>query len=832
MKRFIKWALAALLLMTPMAAAAEDAAMPPVPETPPIVAQEEAAPYVLDKQLEVAAFFGPGNYGGFNSSLIGGAGPGSIPGLVIHITPESMSNDGTNVTAWDNLAGTFDFSQSTSSKRFRYAATANPNSGPAAQGNATNNSSMYLDASGLGILNGATGCTTFAVWKTTGTQAQSVFYADTGTGSSTNRFTHHHQQDSNGNGSITFRTPGNASDSYGFENTFGSNSGVYTDNTWGVETVRHDVPANHATISYNGRVVGDTSVWYFAAGSGYTAADSTRIAIGAGGDAGQWDIMRNDGYIAELLVYNRPLTYAQEKIVWDYIHAEYPSIAKAYGSETHIVLYRGDSIQQSLTKVKDSIPLLATYGLSSPELVYWRNDGRSGWTIQQVDSDITGAKGILNGTYPSHLSLADAIDDLSVGTNNVASGSESAATAFGRLTTQYATLTTNNVAVNSSGVGRGRIICKQLPRTNNATTTNVFALNTEMTNRYNELANVGVEGIVDPTSLAAFDGSPDGLTDVSDTTYYNGDKIHPNATGDALIAPLHTAQIEQIRKRRQIETLYGQYIKAWYAAGEEIMLNSGNVSSWGDRNGSTTNYDMVQATAAKRPLFSTNYRLGFPGVDFDGAANPNNDFLAVGSSGLNMLRNNNNVLMMGVIAPDSATPAANEYVFLSAITGSNSTARCAITHTTANKISLAARNQDGGSADSTTSTATIGTSPSVIAVYADMANTDSYIWLNGTLDTTDLTFDNGVSPKKLADTDAGWVGIGSHGGNGNIFNGKISEFIIMADFPDKATEDAARDLIEEYLGKKFTITVSALDSELLDNVVPFHRPWHEVARAA
>jgi hypothetical protein len=129
MKRFIKWALAALLLMTPMAAAAEDAAMPPVPETPPIVAQEEAAPYVLDKQLEVAAFFGPGNYGGFNSSLIGGAGPGSIPGLVIHITPESMSNDGTNVTAWDNLAGTFDFSQSTSSKRFRYAATANPNGG-------------------------------------------------------------------------------------------------------------------------------------------------------------------------------------------------------------------------------------------------------------------------------------------------------------------------------------------------------------------------------------------------------------------------------------------------------------------------------------------------------------------------------------------------------------------------------------------------------------------------------------------------------------------------------------------------------------------------------
>ena len=851
MRRFINIAVLTLLaFMAPTALAVDTLPAPEPPVVQETVAEqvetaqdsqkisqpEDEAPNVLSEPIQIAGFFGPGNYGGFTGTsaqgFIGSAGPASISGLKIWLTPESMTNDGTNVTAWDNVGSPYDFTQVVdTAKRFRYAATGGPEGGPAARGNATNNSYMVLDSGGLGLLNGATGCTSFAVWKTTGTQSQDVFYVDTGSGASTNRFTHHHQNDSNGNGTVTFRTPGNASDSYGFENTFSSNTGVFTDGVYGVETVRHDVPANHFSINYNGRIVGDGPVWYFNAGATYTAANSTRISIGAGGDAGQWDQMRSDGYITELIVYNRPLSYAEEKTVWNYLHAKYPTITKAYGSETDIVLYDGDSIMQSLTRAKDSVPVLATYGMASPQYIYFRNDGISGTNIQTAESDITGAKGILNGIYPSHLSLRNAIYDISIGTNNVSSGSESAATAFGRLVSLFGTLTTNNIAVTSGGVARGRIVTKQIPRTDVSTTNNVFGFNTEMTNRYNELANVGVEGIVDPTSLAAFDGSPDGLTDVSDTTYYQADKIHPNAAGNALLAPLHTAQIEQIRKRRQIESLYGQYIKAWYAAGEEITLNGSTISSWGDRNATSTNTDMIQAMAAKQPAFSKNYRLGYPGVDFDGVASPNNDVLAVAAAGRDILRNNNNALLIGAIASDGA-PASNEYIFLSAINGSNSTARVGLVHSSADKILVAARNQDGGSADSTTSTATLGTSNTVLATYLDFANTDSYIWLNGTLDTTDLTFDNGVSPKKLADTTAGYVSLGGDGNNGNIFNGKILEFIILADFPDKTTEDACRDLIEEYLGKKFTITVSMDFPELRDNVVPLfptRRPLKEVA---
>ena len=852
MRRFINIAVLTLLaFMAPTALAVETLPAPEPPVVQETVAEqvetaqdsqkisqpEDEAPNVLSEPIQIAGFFGPGNYGGFTGTsaqgLIGSAGPASISGLKIWLTPESMANDGTNVTAWDNVGSPYDFTQVVdTAKRFRYAATGGPEGGPAARGNATNNSYMLMDSGGLGLLNAATGGTSFVVWKTTGTQSQDALYIDTSVGLSTNRFTHHHQNDGNGNGSVTFRTPGNASDSYGFENTFASNSGVFTDGVYGIETVRHDVPGNHVTFNYNGRLVGDNAVWYYGAGATYTAANSTRITIGAGGNAGQYDQMRADGYIAELLMYNRPLTYAEEQIVWSYLHAKYPSIAKAYGSEDTLVVYDGDSNMKSLTKPKDSIPVLVTYALTNPSKIYWRNDAQAGWSIQQTESDITAANGILNGVYPPQLSLKNAIYALSVGTNNVSSGSESAATAFGRLTTLLNTLGTNNIAVHpTSGLKQGRIVALQFPRTDNTTTANVFAYNTEMMNRYNELANKGVEGIVYTYSLAPLDGSPDGLTDVSDTTYFNADKIHLNATGTALLAPLYVAQIEQVRKKRQIEALYGQYIKAWYAAGEEITLNSSTISSWGDRNATSTNTDMVQATAAKQPTFSKNHRLGYPGVDFDGVASPNNDVLAVAAAGRDILRNNNNALLIGAIASDGA-PASNEYIFLSAINGSNSTARVGLVHSSADKILVAARNQDGGSADSTTSTASLGTSNTVLAAYMDFANTDSYIWLNGTLDTTDLTFDNGVSPKKLADTTAGYVSLGGDGNNGNIFNGKILEFIILADFPDKTTEDACRDLIEEYLGKKFTITVSMDFPELRDNAVPLfptRRPLKEVA---
>ena len=107
MRRFINIAVLTLLaFMAPTALAVE---APPAPE-PPVVQEtvveqvetaqdsqkisqpEDEAPNVLSEPIQIAGFFGPGNYGGFTGTsaqgLIGSAGHAYISGLKIWLTPE------------------------------------------------------------------------------------------------------------------------------------------------------------------------------------------------------------------------------------------------------------------------------------------------------------------------------------------------------------------------------------------------------------------------------------------------------------------------------------------------------------------------------------------------------------------------------------------------------------------------------------------------------------------------------------------------------------------------------------------------------------------------
>jgi len=734
-------------------------------------------------------------------------GLSSISGgnLAVWLRPEGITTDGTNVIAWRNdgsLGGQFTQTIDTA-KRFRYSAAGGPGGVPAARGNAANNSYMVMDSTALGMFNAKTGGTSFAVWKTSGTQTQAAFYSDTGSGGSTNRFTHHRQSDSSGNGSITMRTPDNVVDGAG-ERTYASANAIFTDDVYGIDTIRHDVGANHFSVSFNGRIVGDGPVWQFGAPSAFPATDSTRISIGATGNTGQYDQMRGDSYLVELIVCNRQLTYAEEKRVWDYLHAKYPSIAKNYGSETDIILFDGDSIMQGLVRTKDAIPWLTVSAMASPSLIYWRNDGISGTLIQYAESDITGAKGILNGIYPSHLSLRNAIYDISIGTNNVSSGSESASTAFTRLVSLFNTLTTYNIAVNSSGAACRRIVTKQIPRWDNTVTANVFGFNTEMTNRLNELAAVGVEAIVDPTQLAPFDGSPDGATDVADTTYYQADKIHPNATGNALIAPLHTAQCEHIRKREYVRTTWGSNIKGWYRSIRTDAASAVGTMYNLATNGSTYDLSETTATATRKPTFTANSRYGYSAVTFSGSASPNNSLLQLSSSGLNQINGAGKVVVVFCFKATSATPAGNECIYTATINGSNSTVRLSIQHTTANKIIMAARAGDAGSAVTATTSTSLGTGVRVIACLFDFTNKVGKVWIDGTLDATNNSFDNGGGAT-FASTNAGFIGVGSNGNNTSPGAFALYELVIGT---DPSNTDNFRDDIEYMLGKAYGVTVA------------------------
>ena len=725
----------------------------------------------------------------------------SSPNLAIWLKPKNLVNDGYNVTQWTN-AGTsgYNFIQNDTKKRFRYDATGGPAGGPCARVNTSNNSYMIYDKRGLDLLKNKTGVTSFVVWKTSGPQTQSAFYASTRLG--LNRYTHHRQNDSNGRGSITFQVPDEGSD-FKRNRTYSSDEGVFSDGTWGVDTISVDLDKAHGHIHHNGRIVGDGSIWWFKSGSAFNNTNSGQILIGATGSRGQRNHM--SGRMAELLVFDGPLTYRQKQAVWNYLHHKY-GIHKAYGKEDTLILFDGDSIMHGLVKAKNTTPVRTVSELSGAESIYWRNDAITAQQVQEVESDLTDKRGILSVDYPSHLSIKNAIYSFSGGTNNVSGDApkKSIPPTYDRIESLMDALTTHDIAEDSNGKPHGRIVATQLPRSNHKTTSNVFRLNTKITDNYHNLTAKGVEGIVDPTQLSQFDDA----TDVNDPEYYNQkDKIHPVAAGYALINPLHIAQVKQIRKRRQIENIYGPYIKAWYAAGEETKLNRGAVTGLGNTYGSSNTYDLGQTTSKSQPSYIPNARYGYPVIEFSDSASHKMGQLKVVRAGSGMLRGHKNVLMVGVMAPNNIKPPRDEVVFMASANGSNSKTRLSLLHTTDNKLKMYGRADDFGLAASLESTNTIGTDYSVQSVFYDFANTNASLWSDGVANGSITNFDNFSHEATLADTDSSYVGFGSTGGGQNAYVGTITEWIIMADIPN-TNSDTIRDLIENYLGNKYGITVS------------------------
>ena len=733
---------------------------------------------------------------GFDTTTISGAK------LAIWIKPDGIVHDGTNITSWRNdgtLGGSF--TQSTSAKRFRVDLTGNPIGGPCARVNATNDSYMIADSVMLPVLNGKTGGTSVVVWKTTGTSTQCAIQISDGSSGDTNRFTVNRQSDSAGNGAITQRLTGNGIDGT-FENTFGSITGVFTDDVWASQLMTNGVPGQFSRGRHNGQLVQTEWVWYGNQGSGYSATDSVGIKIGASGATGQYDRMLNR--MCEVLVFDAPITAAQENQVLDYIHNKY-NLTKVYGNIDLGVLWIGHSIMQGLVRGKDKIPNLVMAALPNPTRKWFRNQAITGMQIQQIQADIDSSTRRFNQTrdLPPGLSGRDLITVGWLGTNNVASGSESAGTAYARVPTLLDALTTERISVDGSNNPRNRIIATDIPRTDATVTTRVFAFNTKLYDNYYALCAKGVEGLVYTGQLSQFDDGDDPLAGYP--TYYQSDSstyIHPTAAGNALLYPLFTPQVNQVSQRRAIETNYGSYIKGWYRSGRvdsgSTIATMYNIAS----NGS--NYDATQSTSTRKATYTSNSRLGYPGVTFSGSATPNNTRLSLGSSGLDQINGASTVLAVFCFKVASATPAANETIYMASINPSNSTVRLAIQHTTGNKIIMAARAGDFGSAATLTSTTSIGTGICVVSCLFDMANTDAYVWLNGTADGSNTSFNNGGGTA-IASNNAGHISFGSLGSESNPGAFTLYEFLLLKDPPNPT---AARDDIETMLGNTYTVTVA------------------------
>lgn len=735
-----------------------------------------------------------------SSLSIGGAnllGPASLGGLGIWISPETIVHDGTNVISWANigtLGGSFTNTIDTS-RRFRVDLTGNPIGGPCARVNAANNSYMVADSSMLSILNAKVGGTVFIVWKTSGTQTQTGIVI-TGTTNSQTRMTAQRQGDGNGNGSVCIRYPGNNIDGT-FENVTGS-AGLFTDDVWDVDTYVMSVPKQHCTTYWNGVVGADEWIWYGSPGATTTATNSARVIIGSGGDTFQYDPMRNR--VAELLVFDRDLAYNELVVVWDYLHAKY-GITKRYTSIDYGIVYDGDSIEQSLTKAQNKLPLQVTRLLPNPNNKWFRNDAITGSLIQTIASDINATRGYGSITLPVGLTKASVLHMVSMGTNNVASGSESASSAYSRVVSYFNTK-------NSAGWTGDTALMAQIPRTDVTTTTRVFDFNQQLYDNFDVLTDLGMSNFVYPMQSTVFDDGNDPVNQYP--TYYQSDSnsyIHPTGPGNDILRPFQVAQLKSMIKRLEIIRDYGSEIKGWWRNSRRITRTGTAITNWGNDAATGSNYDLAEttATSTRRPTFTANSRRGYAGVTLSGSADPNNSILQMNSAGKNIINGAGKVLIVFTYT-FAAAPAANGVIFGATINGSSSTGRLFIQHTTTDKIVIAARAGDVGSAVSLTGATSMASGTHVIACLFDFTNYVGKIWVDGTLDGTNNSFDNSAGTwHTFANTSAGYFGIGSNGNNTSQVAGVLLEGVLAT---DPASPDNLRDALEDYMGNKFGVTVT------------------------
>lgn len=235
----------------------------------------------------------------------------------------------------------------------------------------------------------------------------------------------------------------------------------------------------------------------------------------------------------------------------------------------------------------------------------------------------------------------------------------------------------------------------------------------------------------------------------------------------------------------------------WLDASDtsSLTLNANTVSEWRDKSGNGRHF--AQATAASQPNAVNRTQNGRRVLDFEGAQE-----LLGNAASLNILRNVGGATIMAalqydVLATISATRTA---VFVS--TNSNAVqARAALASfaPAVDSFGAGGRRLDANSFASVSVTITAN-QQNVAAAILDYANSDAFIYRNGSLGSSSLSFQTtGNTP----DTDALGVTVGS--GNGqNFMDGWLGEVLIWP----RALSAAERAAAERYLGRKWGITVA------------------------
>jgi hypothetical protein len=226
-----------------------------------------------------------------------------------------------------------------------------------------------------------------------------------------------------------------------------------------------------------------------------------------------------------------------------------------------------------------------------------------------------------------------------------------------------------------------------------------------------------------------------------------------------------------------------------------LTLNGSNVSEWRDLSGNARHYS--QATAANQPSLTARTLGGRRAIDF---TDTSYHLLQGNSETHGIARNISGISVFAVVQFDKADGSIRPVWFAS--TNANANATRVMIGTNVNEIAAAGRRLDTDSFSQ--ASAVSSAAATVMCGVFDYANSDAFVYLNGSLGGSNTFFQtNGNS----ANSNSLGTAIGSNNSNafgGAFFDGAIGEIAV---YP-RVLSTLERQAVERYLGAKWGITVA------------------------
>lgn len=230
----------------------------------------------------------------------------------------------------------------------------------------------------------------------------------------------------------------------------------------------------------------------------------------------------------------------------------------------------------------------------------------------------------------------------------------------------------------------------------------------------------------------------------------------------------------------------------WFDAADvgTLTIVSDAVSQWSDKSGNGRNVE--QLTGSQRPAYGSVQLDGIDVLTFDGS----NDRLA-GTTNLSGLSQDVSGLSLFVVRRFLAEPAAVQHIIAISTSAAGTLRSIVGGGIVAQRNTTGSRRLDGDSFQSISGSVSIGTAWNVVGGVFDFANTDAFLYVDGTQAATNGSFQ---SAGNTSNTAPAVITLGSNPGQvGAFFAGDLAEVIAIN---GAATTDI-RQRIEGYLAWKW-----------------------------